>query len=120
MMKPSSWVIVSAVFFSGFAMAQSGSSVTESSDPAKIAAIEQHARQMTSGGAGMQPMDGQGMAHEQRMDHRMKHGMKHRTKHHMKPHMKHGMKHHQGGAAHKAAMHDKAAPERPMADEAKK
>lgn len=111
MMKSSSWVIVSAVFFSGFAMAQSGSSVTESTDPAKISAIEQHAQQLTSGGSGMQATGSQGMGQEQGMNH-MKHGMKHGMKHHKK----HRMMHHKA----KAAMQDKAAPDQPMANEAKK
>ena len=82
-----SLMIVSALFISGAAMAQSGMNpgVTESTDQAKIAAIEQHAQQLTNK-SGMQSMDDQGMDH--------KHAMKHHKKHHkaMHGHKKMAMK----------------------------
>lgn len=81
-----SMMIVSALFLSGAAMAQSGNpGVTESTDQAKISAIEQHAQQLTNK-SGMQSMDDQGMDH--------KHGMKHHKKHHkaMHGHKKMAMK----------------------------
>lgn len=89
-----SLMIVSALFISGAAMAQSGMNpgVTESTDQAKISAIEQHAQQLTNK-SGMQSMDDQGMDQKkQGMDH--EHAMKHQKMHHkaMHGHKKMAMK----------------------------
>ena len=82
-----SLMIVSALFISGAAMAQSGMNpgVSTSTDQAKISEIEQHAQQLTNKSS-MQSMDDQGMDH--------KHGMKHHKKHHkaMHGHKKMAMK----------------------------
>ena len=90
MMK--SLIMVSALIISGAAMAQSGMSggVTETTDPAKISAIEQHAQQLMSNKSGMQSMDD----HKMGQKHGMKHGKKHHKKHHkaMHGHKKMAMK----------------------------
>lgn len=80
-MKKSAWLFATAFAVSGLAFAQSGSGATESTDPAKIAAIEAHAKQLT--GNGPQPM----AEHEHMGRH---HGMHH--KRHMRSHKHHGMK----------------------------
>ncbi len=99
-MKFSPWLAVAAMSVSSLALAQSAMNpgVSESADPAKISAIEQHAQQLMSG-AQTTPMmgDHDGM-HE--------HGMHH------KHHHKHGMHHQKGKDA-------KPADEKPMANESK-
>jgi hypothetical protein len=95
-MKSSVWLFAAAMTVSSLALAQS-SGVQETSDPAKIAAIEQHAQQLQSGNAAT-PMMGD---HEQMGHH------------------KHGMRHHKHARAHHKAATKEKAPDAPMAKDAK-
>ncbi len=91
-MKSRIWLVAAAMSVSSLALAQSGG-VTENTDPAKIAAIEQHAQQLASGAPTTPMMDDM-------------------HKHHMGHH-----KHHKG--MHKHAAKDKGAEDKPMANESK-
>jgi hypothetical protein len=102
-MKASTWLLAAAMSVSGLALAQtaSNSGVTEITDPARIAEIEQHAQQLASRGQTTPAMGGHD---HMRMHKRGMHHNKHRAMHHR------GMK-------NKA--NDKAAPDTPMAAESK-
>jgi phosphate-selective porin len=58
-MKSSAWLFAAAMSVSTLALAQSAQSsgVTESTDPAKISAIEQHAQELASRPAGAATAD---------------------------------------------------------------
>lgn len=94
-MKFSPWLVAAAMSVSSLALAQG---VTESTDPAKISAIEQHAQQLTSG-TQTTPMMGD---HDNMRGHHM----------HGKHHHKHGMRHHKSKEAKPSA-------DKPMANESK-
>ncbi|MDB5936924.1 MAG: hypothetical protein JWQ01_4268 [Massilia sp.] len=96
-MKPSAWLFAAAMSVTGLALAQTGSAVQESTDPAKIAEIERHAQALQSGSQPAPEMSEQ---------------------EHMK---RHGARHHKGNAKHRhhRAMKDKAASDQPMATESK-
>jgi hypothetical protein len=102
-MKASTWLLAAAMSVSGLALAQTASNagVTEITDPARIAEIEQHARQLASRGQATPAM---GEHERMRMHKRGMHHNKHRAMHHR------GMK-------NKA--NEKAAPDTPMAAESK-
>lgn len=96
-MKSSVWLFAAAISVSGLALAQNApkAGVTEITDPAKIAEIEQHAQQLAAGqSATPAPAE---------------HG-------HMR---KHGMRHHKHKAKHERAMKDKAPSDTPMATDSK-
>lgn len=97
-MKPSVWLFAAAMSVSSLALAQS-SAVREITDPAKIAEIERHAQELSSGS---QPTTTATTMDEH--EHMRHHGGRH--------HQKHKAKHHR-------AMKEKAAADQPMANEAK-
>ena len=101
-MKSRAWFFAAALSASSLALAQTAitSSVTENTDPAKIAQIEEHARQLASQ-TPTTPMMGE---HE----HMQKHGKG-----------KHGMRHHKSKAMHQRATKNKAPSDTPMAAESK-
>lgn len=92
MNKLSLAILLSLSGLAGFANAQSG--ITESTDPAKIAAIEQRARELGN----MQPAATAAMPMEPMHHGEMHHGKKHHgKKHHAVKHhgdMDHGKMHH--------------------------
>ena len=106
-MKPSTWLFAAAMSVSGLALAQSGSNpgVTEITDPAKIAEIEQHAQQLAARG---QTTPAMGEHEHKGMHKRGMHHNKHRAMHHR------GMKHKANDKAK-----EKASPDTPMATESK-
>lgn len=96
-MKSSVWLFAAAMSVSALALAQNApkAGVTESTDPAKIAEIEQHAQQLAASQSAT-PATGE---HE-----------------HMR---KHGMRHHKHKAQHKREMKDQPAPDAPVASDSK-
>lgn len=96
-MKSSAWLFAAAMSVSGLALAQSapGSGVTETTDQAKISAIEQHAQQLASRPASATSADQGGDA------------------------TAHGAAHHKSKAKHKRAMKAKPASDTPMATDSK-
>ena len=90
-MKSRAWLAVALLSISSVALAQG---INETTDPAKIAAIEQHAQQLQSGGHAAPMMSEKGHMH--------KHPMRHLK-----------------GKAHKGAMKDKASADKPLANEGK-
>ena len=98
-MKASPWLFAAAMSASGLAPAQmaQSSGVTEITDPARIAAIEQRARELASRPAApataTAAKDGQ---------------MKHK-----------GMRHHKNKAMHKGVKKDKPASDTPMSTDSK-
>lgn len=86
-MKSRAWLAAAVMSISSLAQAQG---ISQTTDPARIAAIEQHAQQLASG-AQTTPMMGD-----------------HRTQ-------KHAMRRHKHKAMHKGAMKHKASPDKPMA-----
>lgn len=103
-MKSVTFLFAAAMSMSGLAMAQSAKNpgVTEITDPAKIAAIEQHAKELAAGG-GQSTMPMAGDHGDMKMHKGGMHHKKHRAMHHR---------------AMKKAQ-DKAAPDAPMATESK-
>lgn len=101
-MKSTTFLFAAAMSVSGLAMAQSATNpgVTEITDPAKISAIEQHAKELAARGP-MTPMMGE---HDNM---KMNKGGMHHKKHRAMRHR----------ATKKAQ--DKAAPDTPMATESK-
>jgi hypothetical protein len=97
-MKASALMFAAAMSVSSLALAQTAmkSSVTETTDPAKIAEIERHAQQLSSG-AQTTPMTGES-------DHMQKHGKRQ----------------HKNKAKQKSQMKDKAPSDTPMATESKR
>lgn len=95
-MKSTTWLFAAAMSVSGLALAQS--TVTQITDPAKIAEIEQHAQQLAAGGQA-QPTPAMG-EHEQM-------------------HKQKKMHHRAMKSKAKAKAKDKAAPDTPMATESK-
>lgn len=104
-MKSRTWLFAAALSVSGLAMAQSGgnSGVTEITDPARIAAIEQHAKELAARGPAT-PMMGE---HDGMSMNKGTHSKKHRAARHRA----------KSKAMDKAK--DKAAPDAPMATESK-
>lgn len=100
-MKPSTWLLAAAMSVSGMALAQS--TVTQITDPAKIAEIEQHAQQLAAGG---QAQPAPAMGEHQQMHQR---GMRH--------HKHRSMHHHHRGMKNKAQ--EKPSTDTPMATESK-
>jgi hypothetical protein len=98
-MKSTAWLIAAAISVSSLALAQTATNpaVTEITDPAKIAEIEQHAQRLAAGAPPATPMTGE-------RDHMKEHGMRHH---------KHKAMH------HKRAMKDKAPSDTPMATDSK-
>lgn len=97
-MKPSIWLFAAAMSVSGLALAQQ-SSVTQITDPAKIAEIEQHAKQLAAGGGqASETMPAMGKHDQMRTHKKMHRSMKSKAKSKAK---------------------DKAAPDTPMATESK-
>lgn len=96
-MKSTVWLLAAAMSVSSLALAQTvkNPGVTEITDQAKIAEIEQHAQRLASGAAAT-PMMGE-------HDHMQKHDMRHYK--------------HKG--MHKRAMKDKAPSDTPMANDSK-
>lgn len=87
-MKSSAWLAAAVMSITCVAQAQG---VSQTTDPARIAAIEQHAQQLASGAPSTPMMD-----HRGRMQ-------------------KHAMRHHKNKAMRKGAMKHKATPDKPMA-----
>lgn len=96
-MKPSVWLFAAAMSVSSLALAQS-SGVKEITDPAKIAEIERHAQELSSGSQ----QTSTATTPTGDMDH-----------------MRHGARHHKAKPKHHRAMKEKAATDQPMATEAK-
>lgn len=96
-MKASAWFFSAAMSISSLALAQTApsSSVTETTDPARIAEIERHAQQLAAGAQTTPAID--------ERDQMQKDGARHPKK---KP-------------KHKGAMKDKATSDTPMATEKK-
>ena len=97
-MKARAWLFAAAMCASGLAPAQTArnSGVTEITDPARIAAIEQRARELASRPAAT-AMAGKGSQ------------MKHK-----------GMRHHKNKAMHKGVKKDRPASDTPMATDSKR
>ena len=96
-MKASAWIFAAAMSVSSLALAQTpqSSGVTEITDPARIAAIEQRAQQLASRPAATATADkGAQIKHK-------------------------GMRHHKGKAMHKSMKKDKPAADTPMATDSK-
>jgi hypothetical protein len=96
-MKARAWLFAAAISVSSLALAQTAptSSVTESTDPAKIAEIERHAQELASAPP-TTPVMGE------------RDGSK-----------RHGMRHQKNRATHKRATKDKAPSDTPMATDSK-
>ena len=73
-MKPSAWLFAAAMSAAGLAAAQApqSSGVTETTDPAKIAAIEQRAQELASRPAAATANEGDQMKHKGMRHHKNK------------------------------------------------